>query len=73
MDATELGTKPIRLTWRTCYKLQNSALAEALIKSPHGRTEFFQTDFENSDVAVPKVSIWDDVLCKVVDLFQSEK
>lgn len=67
------GTKPISLTWRTCYKLQNSALAEALIESPHGRTVFFQTDFDNSDVAVPKVSIWDDVLCKVVDLFQSEK
>ncbi|KAG6588194.1 hypothetical protein SDJN03_16759, partial [Cucurbita argyrosperma subsp. sororia] len=73
MVEARLWTKPIRLTWRTCYKLQNSALAEALIESRHGRTVFFQTDFENSDVAVPKVSIWDDVLCKVLDLFQSEK
>uniref|UniRef100_A0A9I9DAE0 Polyprotein n=1 Tax=Cucumis melo TaxID=3656 RepID=A0A9I9DAE0_CUCME len=59
------GTSPISLMWRTCYKLQGSAFPTALIESPQGKTVFFQTDFENSKVAVQKVSEWDEVVCKV--------
>lgn len=59
------GTRPISLMWRTCYKLQGSALPDALLESPQGKTVFFQTDFENSKVAVQKVSKWDDVVSKV--------
>ncbi|KGN66494.1 hypothetical protein Csa_006902 [Cucumis sativus] len=59
------GTSPISLMWRTCYKLQASALPTALIESPQGKTVFFQTNFENSKVADQKVSQWDEVICKV--------
>lgn len=67
------GTRPISVVWRTCYKLQGSDLPEALLESPQGKTVFFQTDFENSDVAVQKVSKWDEVACKVMNSILSEK
>ncbi|XP_038880673.1 uncharacterized protein LOC120072292 [Benincasa hispida] len=59
------GTRPISLMWRTCYKLQESALPNALLESPQGKTVYFQTDLQNSKVAVQKVSKWDEVVCKL--------
>lgn len=61
-----VGTQPISVMSRTCYKFQGSAAPDALLESPQGKTVFFQTDFENSNVAVQKVSKWDEVVQKFI-------